>query len=78
MHLRLQRGSLMANASRSAGSAVSACTTRPPRTRRNPKSGEEVQVPAKCVPHFKVGKELREWKTIHYVLAAEYLQSIKD
>src|SRR6188472_360965 len=33
---------------------------RPPRTGRNPKSGEEVQVPAKYVPHFKAGKELRE------------------
>ena len=25
---------------------------RPPRTGRNPKSGDEVQVPAKYVPHF--------------------------
>lgn len=33
---------------------------RPPRTGRNPKSGEKVQVPAKQVPHFKAGKELRE------------------
>ncbi len=33
---------------------------RPPRTGRNPKSGEKVQVPAKYVPHFKAGKELRE------------------
>jgi integration host factor subunit beta len=33
---------------------------RPPRTGRNPKSGERVQVPAKHVPHFKAGKELRE------------------
>jgi integration host factor subunit beta len=33
---------------------------RPPRTGRNPKSGERVQVPAKYVPHFKAGKELRE------------------
>jgi len=33
---------------------------RPPRTGRNPKSGEEVQVPAKYVPHFKVAKELRD------------------
>jgi len=33
---------------------------RPPRTGRNPKSGDEVQVPAKYVPHFKVGKELRD------------------
>ena len=32
---------------------------RPPRTGRNPKSGEKVQVPAKYVPHFKAGKELR-------------------
>ena len=33
---------------------------RPPRTGRNPKSGEKVEVPAKYVPHFKAGKELRE------------------
>ena len=33
---------------------------RPPRTGRNPKSGEKVQVPQKYVPHFKAGKELRE------------------
>ena len=33
---------------------------RPPRTGRNPKSGERVQVPEKYVPHFKAGKELRE------------------
>ncbi|MEW6313593.1 MAG: integration host factor subunit beta [Pseudomonadota bacterium] len=33
---------------------------RPPRLGRNPKSGDKVQVPAKYVPHFKAGKELRE------------------
>lgn len=33
---------------------------RPPRVGRNPKSGEKVAVPAKWVPHFKAGKELRE------------------
>ena len=33
---------------------------RPPRIGRNPKSGEKVHVPAKYVPHFKAGKELRE------------------
>jgi integration host factor subunit beta len=27
---------------------------------RNPRSGEVVKVPAKYVPHFKPGKELRE------------------
>ena len=27
---------------------------------RNPKTGEVVKVPAKRVPYFKVGKELRE------------------
>jgi len=32
---------------------------RPPRVGRNPKSGERVHVPAKFVPHFKAGKELR-------------------
>lgn len=30
------------------------------RTGRNPKTGEAVEVPAKAVPHFKPGKELRE------------------
>ena len=33
---------------------------RPPRTGRNPKSGDKVFVPEKYVPHFKAGKELRE------------------
>src|SRR3954462_13546039 len=33
---------------------------RPPRTGRNPKSGEKVQVPEKSVPDFKAAKELRE------------------
>ena len=32
---------------------------RPPRVGRNPKSGKAVKVPAKYVPHFKPGKELR-------------------
>lgn len=30
------------------------------RVGRNPKSGEKVEVPAKKVPFFKAGKELRE------------------
>jgi integration host factor subunit beta len=30
------------------------------RVARNPKSGEKVEVPAKKVPFFKAGKELRE------------------
>lgn len=34
--------------------------SKPPRIGRNPRSGEKVQVPAKYVPHFKAGKELRE------------------
>lgn len=33
---------------------------RPARTGRNPKSGNPVQIPAKYVPHFKPGKEMRE------------------
>ena len=33
---------------------------RPARNGRNPKSGETVSVPAKYVPHFKAGKEMRE------------------
>ncbi|OIP99292.1 MAG: integration host factor subunit beta [Zetaproteobacteria bacterium CG2_30_46_52] len=34
--------------------------TRDSRTGRNPKTGESVHVPAKTVPNFKPGKELRE------------------
>ncbi|MBK4738095.1 integration host factor subunit beta [Noviherbaspirillum pedocola] len=37
-----------------------AVNVRPPRTGRNPKSGEKVMVPEKWAPHFKPGKELRE------------------
>ena len=33
---------------------------RSPRQGRNPRTGCKVQVPAKYVPHFKAGKELRE------------------
>lgn len=33
---------------------------RPPRIGRNPKTGERVEVPAKTVPHFKPGVELRQ------------------
>ena len=33
---------------------------RPSRLGRNPKTGDKVKVPAKYVPHFKAGKDLRE------------------
>ena len=33
---------------------------RPPRIGRNPKTGGQVNVPEKYVPHFKAGKELRD------------------
>lgn len=33
---------------------------RKPRTGRNPKTGEKVEVPAKRVPYFKPSKELRD------------------
>lgn len=34
--------------------------SRPSRQGRNPRTGEAVEVPAKSVPFFKSGKELRE------------------
>ena len=34
--------------------------SRAPRQGRNPKTGTDVSVPAKKVPHFKPGKELRD------------------
>ena len=33
---------------------------RPPRTGRNPKTGDAGALPGKHVPHFKPGKELRD------------------
>jgi integration host factor subunit beta len=33
---------------------------RPPRKGRNPRSGEQVMIPERLVPHFKPGKALRE------------------
>ena len=33
---------------------------RPPRKARNPKTEDKVSVPAKYVPQFNIGKELRE------------------
>ena len=33
---------------------------RPPRSGRNPRTGETVALPGRYVPHFKPGKELRE------------------
>lgn len=33
---------------------------RPPRMGRNPRSGAQVPIPEKLVPHFKPGKSLRE------------------
>ena len=34
--------------------------SRKPRTGRNPKTGEKVEVPSKKIPYFKPGKELKE------------------
>ncbi|QIK37384.1 integration host factor subunit beta [Caldichromatium japonicum] len=44
---------------------------RPPRTGRNPKTGEAVALPAKYIPHFKPGKELRE-RVYQAFLNAQY------
>ena len=37
-----------------------AISRRPPRIGRNPRSGDQVVIPEKLVPHFKPGKALRE------------------
>jgi integration host factor subunit beta len=50
----------VATASRSVVLAASAINRRPPRVGRNPRSGEQVVIPEKLVPHFKPGKALRE------------------
>ena len=42
------------------GFGVLSIHTRKPSTRRNPKNGEPVSIPAKSVVHFKPGKLLKE------------------
>ncbi len=42
------------------GFGVFRITYRPARIGHNPKTAQKVQVPAKFLPHFKAGKELRE------------------
>ena len=44
---------------------------RPPRMGRNPRSGEQVVIPEKLVPHFKPGKALREAVDAQVPLAVE-------
>ncbi|WP_119354897.1 integration host factor subunit beta [Azohydromonas sediminis] len=52
---------------------------RPPRVGRNPRSGEQVVIPEKLVPHFKPGKALREAVDAHLpVDAAPPLASAVD
>ena len=38
---------------------------RAPRTGRNPKTGDKVELEGKYVPHFKPGKELRDRANIY-------------
>ncbi|RME56364.1 MAG: integration host factor subunit beta [Deltaproteobacteria bacterium] len=42
------------------GFGIFSVVAREPRIGRNPKSGERVEIPAKRVPFFKTGKELRQ------------------
>jgi integration host factor subunit beta len=44
---------------------------RPARIGRNPKSGEEVIIPEKSIPHFKPGKELREKVITTYAIQSK-------
>lgn len=55
-------GNCLANGGRIEirGFGVFSVHTRPPRLGRNPRTGERVLVPAKHVPHFKPGMELRK------------------
>jgi integration host factor subunit beta len=56
MHHALTRG----NRIEIRGIGSFAANYRPPRTARNPKTGEPVAVGGKWVPHFKAGKDLRD------------------
>jgi len=51
---------------------------RKPRIARNPKSGEKVEVPAKCVPYFKAGLEMRVRVDTVKMPKAKSAQSVMD
>ena len=53
-------GAALAAGERIGGFGSFSLHYRPPRTGRNPKTGDAVALPGKHVPHFKPGKELRE------------------
>ena len=57
-----QIGAALARGARVELRGFGAFSTRGRRERigRNPRTGDEVAVPGKAVPHFKTGKELRE------------------
>ena len=57
-----QIGAALARGARVELRGFGAFTTRGrgERIGRNPRTGDEVAVPGKAVPHFKAGKELRE------------------
>ena len=50
--------------------------SRPARVGRNPRTGHEVAVPGKVVPHFKPGKELRERLNLRDGTAADPRQPL--
>ena len=51
---------------------------RPPRVGRNPRSGEQVVIPEKLVPHFKPGKALREAVDAHMPIEDEAAATPRD
>lgn len=55
----------VASALKSAVSVVFPLHYRAPRTGRNPKTGDKVELEGKYVPHFKPGKELRDRANIY-------------
>lgn len=48
---------------------------RKPRTGRNPKTGEKVEVPAKRVPYFKPSKDLRDLVNRRETMPVEYMDA---
>lgn len=55
-----------------------AISRRPPRVGRNPRSGAQVVIPEKLVPHFKPGKALREAVDQRVDLDAPVISSTPD
>mgnify|MGYP000163777378 CR=1 FL=1 len=65
------------NKVRITGLGIMQVRARPARMGRNPRSGEQVVIPEKLVPHFKPGKALREARALGLIRRLPRVASVQ-